>query len=403
MKPIATFILLVIFSTGALAVAWNTPTPTHCWSDGAIANNDCKELYDGVIITTYFTSGVYRDINGGDSPPYNYTFDLGSNKCIAAFELDGGNGNFQMDDVAKAIYIEYGTDNETWTNVSGMAIKAKAAVDTGDWENFTYNFTSDHTDNLTYGNATSARYWRVQVRSAWDSNNFGQTEMRWLEDTTGDSCGGGTSAPNITDAKCTYCNPVDSTVPYTTYDTTPTFNITTNINTWCRIADINDTFAVMGSAKNCTSGAGATNHTCSLTVQDELVNSTDYVYVACSTSYGSAGSNASIKLVMDITNLESNTSSAIDKGIQTSNIWPATAYSGQQVYIRDVNNNQVLGTVDRVAVSGSQRWLLNYVVDGGSLLGLFNITPAVYAWERNDIPISLIPGSISGLINATDS
>src|SRR3989344_4027929 len=77
---------------------------------------------------------------------------------------------------------------------------------------------------------------------------------------------------------------------------------------------------------------------------------------------------------------ESGANNFIDLGIQQSSAWPeANVYNGQQVYLRNLNNDQILATVDRVVVYGNKRWIINYALPNESLVGLtFNITPVVY-------------------------
>ena len=209
------------------------------------------------------------------------------------------------------------------------------------------------------------------------------------------------TAPIISDVNSTTSNiPFgDNESPYTTSDTTPTFSITTNISANCRIGDENQNYSTMDGSRNCGT-TGSTNHICTLTAQDELITSSDEVYLGCENSgNNNQTSNATAKLIMDITDLESNATKLIQDGIENSVIWPgATVYSDQQVYLRDLSDNQVLATVDRVAVYGNQRWIFNY---GNTSLGLFNITPVVYVLDMVNTPLGDIEEEVTALINAT--
>ena len=211
--------------------------------------------------------------------------------------------------------------------------------------------------------------------------------------------------PVLSNMNCTSCDPPtgDTTKPYTTSDTTPTFKFDTDVNANCRIADENLNYTTMGASRNCTIGDGNVSHSCILTVDDELIYSTDYVYISCENSFdNNQTSNASVELEMEITDLEDNATSAIQRGIEDSSIWPeATVYSNQQVYLRDLNNNQLLATVDKVAVYGNQRWIFNYVLSNESKLGLFNITPAVYVLDMQNITLTDIEDDVTELINNT--
>ena len=209
--------------------------------------------------------------------------------------------------------------------------------------------------------------------------------------------------PVFSNINCTSCNiPYgDTTEPYSTSDTTPTFKLNTSVSANCRISDESLSYTAMGDSRNCTSGQGTGSHTCTLTVQDELIFSPDYVYVTCINIYNTSATNTE-NLTISLTNLGDTTLNAIDQGIQASAIWPeATVYSNQKVYLRDINNNQVLATVDRVVVYGNQRWLLNYALQNESKQGLFNITPAVYSLDMTNISSSQIKSAVEALINST--
>ncbi len=96
---------------------------------------------------------------------------------------------------------------------------------------------------------------------------------------------------------------------------------------------------------------------------------------------------------------------AIQAGIDTSLIGgSATVYSNQQVYIRDLNNNQTLGTFDRLAAFSSQRWAFNYLTSVESpIIGLFNITTAFYAAEYSQMTYQQVNDSVRGMIDGTKS
>ena len=215
--------------------------------------------------------------------------------------------------------------------------------------------------------------------------------------------GGGGAAPVISAMNCTSCNHPfgDMVTPYTTTDTTPTFTISTDINANCRVGDLQQNYSVMGSARNCAT-TGTTSHICSLRVDDELVTSTDYMYVSCARTDDEQSSSTS-ELQIELTGLDNTTSNAIDIGIQHSSVWPAaTIYSDQPVFLRSVNNSQVTATVDRVVVYGNQRWIINY--ENETSLGLtFNISPTVYVLDLVSMSNDSIQSRISGVINATKS
>jgi len=220
----------------------------------------------------------------------------------------------------------------------------------------------------------------------------------------GDTAGGAGVPVVQAPINCTSCNISfgDTSEPYTTSDTTPTFTFPTDIAANCRIDDANQNHSSMGSSRNCAGGQGTTSHTCTLTVQDELVASADEVFVACAGTGGDEATNSSARMLMDITGLSNTSTDAIDVGIQASAIWPgATVYTNQQVYLRNLNNSQVVGTVDKIAVYGNQRWLFNNALDGESTLGLFNMTPVVYVLDLINTSSEEVKRQVSTLINAT--
>ncbi|MBI3036788.1 hypothetical protein HYY73_03500, partial [Candidatus Woesearchaeota archaeon] len=99
---------------------------------------------------------------------------------------------------------------------------------------------------------------------------------------------------------------------------------------------------------------------------------------------------------------ESQGDTAIEAGINSS-IPTATKYKEQQVYVRNLSNNQTLGTFDWVAAFGSQRWVLNYITAGESYVRAPNLTTAVYVLEIADKTTLQITDEVSKLINATKS
>ncbi len=210
---------------------------------------------------------------------------------------------------------------------------------------------------------------------------------------------GTTTAPVLSNINCTSCGAQGDTIaPYSTSDTTPSFAFDTNVQSNCRVGDENQDYPTMGVSRNCTSGDGTTSHTCTLTAQDTLTTATDYVYLACSNTLNANSSTTELEIDLSLL----SDGDEIDDGIQTSLIWPGAAvYTNQKVYLRDLNNNQLLVTVDRVAVYGNQRWIINH--DASTALGLFNITPVVYTLDMVNLNLAEIESKVSAFINATKS
>lgn len=201
----------------------------------------------------------------------------------------------------------------------------------------------------------------------------------------------------ISNINCTSSG--DATEPYTTYETTPVFTLETSVVAYCRIDDDNLSYNEMGSSRDCQS-AGDVNHTCTLSVEDELYQPDQQVYISCRNKYY-ASLNTTVSLQMNITGLIGNSSLGIQKGIEDSVIYPgATIYADQQVYLRDANQ-QVTGRVDAIASYGNQRWLFNYIEENESALGLFNMTPVVYSLEMSNLTKTEIKNAVRDFIDAT--
>ena len=206
-------------------------------------------------------------------------------------------------------------------------------------------------------------------------------------------------ANNITNVNCTGAGPSgDITPPYSTNDTTPTFSFNTTSNSSCRMSDRYLAYDLLNSSRDCLSGQNTTGHICTLTVQDELVNASDYAYIVCQ----KYGNETAISLLMDIQYLDANDSRAIEYGIMASTIWPgATIYSNQKVYLRALNGSTKTATVDKVAVYGNQRWILHYENESEPAMNLFNLTPVVYVLEMKNISLTQIRATVTAFINST--
>ncbi len=202
---------------------------------------------------------------------------------------------------------------------------------------------------------------------------------------------------------CTSCNiPYgDTTPPFETDDTTPTFKFITGTNMSCRIGDTNTTHTLMGASRDCNSGQNVTSHTCTLTAQDALVNYNSSVYINCLNGVDST--NNTEQLYMLISDLEIlNDTEAIQQGIENSVVWPgAVVYTNQKVYLRSLNNTVVIATVDKVVVYGNQRWLINHVGPTENKLGLFNMSPVIYSLDMKNVDIKAIRANVTVLINNT--
>ncbi|MFA5887355.1 MAG: hypothetical protein WC852_01430 [Candidatus Nanoarchaeia archaeon] len=79
----------------------------------------------------------------------------------------------------------------------------------------------------------------------------------------------------------------------------------------------------------------------------------------------------------------------------------ASIYTDQQVYVRYLNGSQILGTFDKLAVYGNQRWAFNYISSGESFTGITNLTPSLYVWENTLLGTAQVQQQVEALIDST--
>mgnify|MGYP001566325514 CR=1 FL=1 len=396
----------------------------------------------GIATSSNPLNGTHSFVNAKTDSSYTRAQGMATNSSFnVSFKIredmtDGGCYRFgvgtQPHVLATSLHIAFGPANQcsgggdattVWVSDGSTTVsdsgKTLAEATTGKGNNLTFEI------NATKSGSVTDTVWRLFINNDAPTiwyDTAGNTPPRkltnlfikdtpvnnmWLDDikvynTTGMAFGVPAILPPI---NCTVCNvPFGDTVaPYTTSDTTPTFRFTTNLGSYCRIGDEDQNYTTMGAIRECGT-TGSFTHVCSLNVIDELIASTDYVYLSCKnagTNEESAASQSGA-LQMEITSLSGTIADAIDAGIQRSRIWPgATIYTNQQVYLRSLSNQQLLATVDKIAVSGNQRWIINNGLDGENALGLFNITPVVYVLDLVNVSSDEMSGRVSALINAT--
>ncbi|MBI2575861.1 hypothetical protein HYV84_01505 [Candidatus Woesearchaeota archaeon] len=221
-----------------------------------------------------------------------------------------------------------------------------------------------------------------------------------------------TLPPSITAYNCTSCNPPsgDSSPPFETYDTTPTFSITTTETALCRISSSSLNYTGMGTSRNCTPRFGHnTTHTCTLTVQDKFVSpGQDYLYFGCiDPSNNENASSTSGAVSMHILGASADYGDgAIQAGIDTSLLgsWANTTVFGNYTIVtrRQSDNSQFLGRFDKFVLNGNKRWAFNYVAIGEqALTGFFNLTPVLYILQLRNATNETITREVSSFINQT--
>ena len=111
----------------------------------------------------------------------------------------------------------------------------------------------------------------------------------------------------------------DNSSPYKTNDSTPTFNFDTNLNANCRSGKVNYNFTDMTTARNCSSGDGTKNHTCTLISSDSLsyLNTDQNLYFSC-VNVNSNNQTANATSVVNVT---------IFSEIVTTTVSPANGFS----------------------------------------------------------------------------
>lgn len=373
------YFLMTLFVVSVASATEITLVDSKATTTGGYENHGTSTKYQSFNMTvaaTFQKLSIYVTKGGGTSDTGEFWID-NTNSCL-------NNLSKKVSVSTSDIPYNYGEPNLGWYNIS--------------FPDVVLNGSEDYAICISGESSNDWLRWAKDLTNPYVNGSFdGQAFDKWFKlYGTRD-----TGIPVILSANCTSCNiPVgDTTPPYETADTTPTFSITTDLNANCRIEDVNSNYTTMGGSTNQTcSGSGTKAHTCTLASVDELIDSTDDVFISCASLGNGETSNATKVLHMNITGLVENRSKAIETGIKNSVIWPgATIYSNQQVYLRSVNNSQRLVTVDKVAVFGNKRWLFDY----GDTLNLFNITPVVYVLEMDDMSLGTIQTTVKDYIDAT--
>lgn len=201
---------------------------------------------------------------------------------------------------------------------------------------------------------------------------------------------------------CTTWN-TDKNTACTTSDTTPTVSVTTNENANCRIGIQNYNFTDLGIGKNCT-GFGSTQHTCTLTPDDELSQEISNIYIGCQDIFGRenlTSTSGALKVSIQTSDLESIGRNAIESAILYTLISGYTIYTDQKLFARNSANSQFVGTFDKVIKKLNKIWAFNIITGNDSFVNVFNITPVMYALEIKNMSARNINSTIIKLVNNT--
>lgn len=335
-------------------------------------------------------------------------------------------------------FWESGTTTEDLLNFTPLAGRNYSFIQVNDVTNFRSNYTIAEVTN-----SSGTIYFEVKGSTGWNTwansvTSLGSFDLRHDFDTGSDVCvdedvawnwtdkadalsrpaaGGGapdTTPPEINQNSYNMTSEggegcinwrTDKTIPCSTGDTTPTVNFTTNEAAWCAIGTQNINFSDynnLGVNRNCTTGQGATSHTCTLVDQDELVYENSTAYLSCKDSSGNMNiTSTSGALSLTITGLEAAGDAAIGAGIQNALLSGYTNYTSLQIYARNLSNGQAKGRFDWAAKKGSKVWAFNYVTKGETHAALFNLTPVLYVLEMSNITGTNITKTVETMINAT--
>ncbi|MBI2650461.1 hypothetical protein HYX04_04045 [Candidatus Woesearchaeota archaeon] len=195
----------------------------------------------------------------------------------------------------------------------------------------------------------------------------------------------------------------NKSVPCVTSDATPTVKINTNENAYCAIGISDLNYSDLGLGRQC-SGGGTSEHTCTLTSQDELVYEISYVYMGCrdySSNQNQNRTSTSGALSLNITGLETISKNAIESGIRNALLSGYTIYTDQKIYARNSANNQSVGVFDKVAKKLNKIWAFNRIGQYDGYVNMFNITPVFYTLEFANKTSVQITNQTELLINST--
>lgn len=358
-----------------------------------VDNSSSTGNYKYVDDTQYWTNGI-KAIYAYNDPWFGDHFRVWNGSNVNNGKRDWVSGLINFSSAFSRVNVDWGTVNGTagfsfkasnnngtsWITLSDNVVGSFAATS----QNLMLNITVPNNGSFPGG-------FNVTVSLGVDTTPPGITLLNLT------SGGGAGQLVNLTDTQCQ--NP-GCTVPSTS-DTTPTFEVVTDENAYCRIGVSNANYTNLGSGRNCT-GGGTTSLTCTVTDQDELVYEDSFVYLGCADDVGNenlSSTSGAVKLI--ITGLEAAGDTSVGLGVQNALLSGYTNYTSQQVYARHFNGDQDVGTFDWVAKKGSKAWAFNYVTKGEQHVGMFNITPTLYVFEMNNITSANITKYVELVINAT--
>ena len=126
----------------------------------------------------------------------------------------------------------------------------------------------------------------------------------------------------------------------------------------------------------------------------------DVVYI-----YRNYGANNPTYEVGEVEIRDANSSEAVVRdNIQAAifaKLPSAAIYTDQQIYVRYLNGTQMIGSFDKVAAYGNQRWAFNYITGNETYTYLPNLEPSLYVWENTSLYSDEIEDQVGNLIDTT--
>lgn len=197
----------------------------------------------------------------------------------------------------------------------------------------------------------------------------------------------------------------NTTFSVNTTDSTPTVTFSTTSTGNCSIGTANMNYSTMiANDSNTKCGTVDTSSmTCTLPESKALQQGSQNIYIACRATDGgetsaSTSGALNITLVSNAT-LESLARSRIETAMINA-LGSPIIYTGQQIYLRRLNGTQLLGTFDKVAVFGNQRWAVNYLIGSDSYVAMGNLTPVLYTFELTN-SFATLQAQVESFINST--
>lgn len=321
----------------------------------------------GAIIVIHGNSDV-----GYDSGPYNYSPTVTSDPDIM-----GGKVGNALSFNGTEDKIQYG-DIETLSSYATVMFWAKPAA-------------SDYTYPIGKHGGSQPRWWfeaNTKWEASWQDNSGPMKQIRPKT----------SSSPSLylwqhiasyvrsdTDSGCIYFNGIEED------------------------CDTNSGFGIFGNAHSFTIGDIGSYSPSNVTLDEIWVFNVSKSAAQINASYWNMAGKGYSKLgeedPPDDGVNESVGREAIETGIKNELGNNTVIYTDQQIYLRHANDNQELGTFDKVVIEGNQTWAFNYIAPADNInpkTNMSNMTSAIFIWEEAILSAEDIITQVQGLIESTN-